>query len=229
MQLPEPAVWRIVDRVESTQDLIVQPEFAGVDVLIAQEQTGGRGRLQRAWYSGSAGDSLAMSIAFVAFAGHPKPWLIGMACAVAAASAVHAHLQWPNDLVLDGKKLGGILTEIVGGIPIVGIGINLNQTEFPVEIAGIATSLAIHRPAQYDTEAVARSIWERLARMPEPRSWGDIQPIWNLFDETKGKPYRLPDGREGVAIGIGPEGELLVSVEGETERVLAADAWSVKV
>ncbi|MBV6459157.1 MAG: Bifunctional ligase/repressor BirA [Fimbriimonadaceae bacterium] len=227
MQLPEPVGWRVVDSAESTQDLLSQPEFDGVDVVLAKQQTGGRGRHQRTWHSGEPGESLAMSIAFRALAGHPKPWLIGMGCAVAAASAVHAHLQWPNDLVLDGKKLGGILTEIVGGIPIVGIGLNLNQTQFPSEIAGIATSLTLHRPAQYDAETVARSILDRLARLPDLRVWSDLQPIWNLFDETKGKPYALVDGRKGTAIGIGPEGELLVSVEGETERVLAADGWSV--
>lgn len=225
--MPEPAVWRIVDSADSTQDLLAQPEFADVDVVLSRHQTGGRGRLQRMWHSGEPNEALAMSIAFRGYAGHPKPWLIGMGVAIAAASAVHAHLQWPNDLVLDGRKLGGVLTEIVGGIPIVGIGINLNQTEFPSDIAGIATSLAIHRPAEYDPEGVTRSIWDRLGRLPEPRTWSDLQPIWNLFDETSGKRYCLADGRCGPAIGIGPEGELLVSIEGETERVLAADAWSV--
>ncbi len=60
--------------------------------------------------------------------------------------------------------------------------------------------------------------------MPEPEHWSDLQPVWTLFDDTAGKHYRLISGEEAIAIGIGPEGELVCAVEGETTMVMAAEA-----
>lgn len=147
-----------------------------------------------------------------------------MAVAAAVAAAVHVRLQWPNDLILDGRKVGGILTELVDGIPIVGVGLNLNQTEFPAEFAEKAISLAMHRKSTYDPKRICSLILERISLLPEPTSWDELKAVWMLFDSTPGKKYTLPDGSVAVAIAIGPEGELIAAVDGETTNVLAADA-----
>lgn len=165
-----------------------------------------------------------MSIAFRDYADHPRPWLIGMATAVAAASVIHCRLRWPNDLFLDDKKAGGVLTEVFQGIPVVGVGINVNVVEFPTELTPHATSLALHRPSEYDVRTIAQDIVSRLDDLPEPDHWEPLQPIWSLFDDTPGKHYRLLSGEEALAIGIGPEGELVCSVDGETTMVMAAEA-----
>ncbi len=152
-----------------------------------------------------------------------------MSVAVAVAAAIHAKVQWPNDLVLDGKKVGGVLSEVVTSpdgqqIVVVGVGVNLNQTEFPEDLADKATSLKLHRDSNYDALRLADQILERITLLPEPHSWTILNPVWMVFDATPGKKYMLASGEEAIALGIGPEGELICSVDGETTNVLAADA-----
>jgi len=224
--------WLEFDEVSSTQDQAIQllrdPNGPKPGVVLAKRQTAGRGRFDRTWFS-QPGDSLTLSLVFHAYADHPRPWLIGMAVAAATAAALHCRLNWPNDLVHERRKLGGILTQLVADpkgrlIPVVGVGINLNITEFPEEIRETATSLALIRPGNYDPGVVAKSLIERIELLPEPDAWSDLSPVWRLFDCTPGKNYRLTDGTVAVGIGIGSEGELICSVQGETQSVLAADA-----
>ncbi len=222
--------WTEVQRVDSTQSIAakVLAEDAPFGVVYAHEQTAGKGRLGRTWVS-KEGDSLTFSLIFRAYADHPKPYLIGMATALAAAGVLHCQIRWPNDLVFGPLKAGGILTELVPDaqgrlVAVVGVGINLNQTEFPDEIKSIATSLALERGGYHDPQLIAHRIIERLASLPEPDSWPALEPIWRLFDFTPGKKYKLTTGEDAVALGIGSEGQLLCSVNGESRTVLAAEA-----
>lgn len=217
--------WRELEVVDSTQDEAVRLLRADEPVryVFARSQTKGRGRFGREWYS-PPGDSLALSIVLPEARQHPRPWLLGMALACAAAGVIHGRVRWPNDLYLDGKKVGGILTEVIDGIPLLGIGVNLNQTEFSPDIAEHATSLRLHRDGVYDPRAIAESIVARFEAPPLPEDWAELAPIWSLFDDTPGKRFRLPDGETAIAVGIGPHGELLCSVDGETKTVLAAEA-----
>jgi len=222
--------WVEVESIETTQALAAKllAEDAPVGVVYAHHQTAGKGRLGRTWLS-QEGDSLTFSMIFRAYADHPKPHLVGMAASLAAAGALHCQLRWPNDLVIGELKLGGILTELLPDskrrlVPVVGIGVNLNQASFPPELEPIATSLSASRGGRYDPELIAHRIVERLAALPEPSSWSDLAPIWDLFDFTPGKRYKLTNGEEAVALGIGSEAQLLCSVNGESRAVLAAEA-----
>ena len=224
------AQWLIIESAGSTQDVAAQQLAAGdqFGAVLALDQVSGRGRLDRKWLS-TPGESLAVSFLFRAYADHPQAHLIGMATAVAAAGALNCQLQWPNDLVAEGRKLGGILTEMGTDsrgrkVPIVGVGVNLNQTAFPPEIAGRATSMNLVHGGHYDAVDVAKRIAARLELLPEPNHWSDLEIVWDVFDSTPGKRYRLQDGSEAVAIGIGPNGQLLCSVEGDPRTVFAADA-----
>ncbi|HVT14404.1 MAG TPA: biotin--[acetyl-CoA-carboxylase] ligase [Fimbriimonadaceae bacterium] len=225
----EDGAWHRYEEVLSTQDLAANEVKRGRGgVFLATNQTLGRGRLGREWIS-QAGDSLTLSMAFMAYADHPKPYLIGMAIAAAAAAVLHCEVAWPNDLVSDGHKLGGVLTELVVDdkgrrVPVVGVGINLNQRTFPPEIKEFAASLAMVHGGVYVPVAVAESLIARLASIPEPNEWCDIAPVWSLFDHTPGKRYRTLDGAEAIALGVGPEGQLMCSVNGETTSIMAADA-----
>lgn len=219
-----------VDEVPSTQTVVAEGVRAGngPGAVLALHQTEGRGRFDRVWLS-EPGASLNLSMAMRGYADHPEPWLVGMALAIAAAGALHCRLRWPNDLSLDGRKLGGILTEIVEDpqgrrIPVVGIGVNLNQRSFPAEIADRAISLVQHREGTYAARSVADAILARLEDMPEPTEWRALETAWCLFDDTSGKRYTLPDGREAVGLGVGPHGELLCAVDGESLTVMAGDA-----
>ncbi len=238
-----------LDEVDSTQTVaaaILNGQRGGPlpGVILARRQTQGKGRLDRKWVSGD-GDSLTMSLLFLDYTGHSEPWLLGMAVACAAAGALHCRLRWPNDLVLDGRKLGGVLTELLsigdiagssagkhGQVPVVGIGVNLNQAAFEGELADKAISLAMVRAARnaenlarhYDPRSVANQILDRIRSLPEPDSWRSLEPVWALFDDTPGKPYVLPDGREASAVRVGPDGRLICMVDGQVASVLAGEA-----
>lgn len=222
--------WEVLDAVESTQTVAAQRlrEGAEVGVVFAHDQTAGRGRFDRVWLS-RRGDSLTFSLIFRAYADHPRPYLIGMSVAAAVAGAIHCQLRWPNDLVEGDRKIGGILTELLPDaegrrVPVVGVGINLNQTEFPPEIADRATSLRLVREGVYDPRTIGESILRRLALLPDPDKWADLWPVWELFDATPGKAYRLPSGEDAIALGIGSDGQLMASVDGESRAIMAAEA-----
>jgi BirA family transcriptional regulator, biotin operon repressor / biotin---[acetyl-CoA-carboxylase] ligase len=227
----EHSPWLELEEVASTQDVATDHLRSGREVpglVIARRQTQGRGRFGRTWQS-TEGESLTVSLVMNAYADHPKPYLLGMAIAAAVAGALHLRLRWPNDLHLSGKKVGGVLTEIVTAadgtkVPVVGLGLNLNQPSMPDELKEMATSLMIERETRLEPEEVLRTILRRVELIPEPNAWSDLAPVWALFDDTRGKLYRLDTGEEAVALGVGPEGELLCAVDGESRSVLAADA-----
>lgn len=227
MNLPtDSSAWLVLDSVDSTQDHAIRLLREGTmtsPVVLAHEQTAGKGRLGRSWDS-PRGESLALSVVLAEHKDHSRPWLLGMAMACAAAAALHCRLRWPNDLYLGGKKLGGILTEVVQGIPVIGIGVNLGQKEFPSEIASKAISLVQHRDGPYDALAIGSKILAQFNRTPPLHDWADLAPVWDMFDDTLGKNYLLPSGDEAKAIGIGPHGELLCTANGEARTVLAAGA-----
>ncbi len=215
----------------STQDIAEERLEIGEQpaVIFTNDQFQGRGRFKRTWHS-SPGDSLTMSILFHDYQDHKEPWLVGMAVAIAIAGTIHCQLQWPNDLVYGEKKVGGILIELLPTkgstkIPVVGVGINLNQIEFPEEIAHRATSIKTQTGRTTDPETLARQIISNLKNAPEPDSWASLRPAWELFDNTAGKEYVLPNGDMAIALGIGPNGQLLCSQSGETISVMAAEAF----
>ena len=215
----------MVETVDSTQRLAAELLRAdeSIGAVLAREQTGGVGRFGRAWHS-PPGASLSLTLILRDYRDHPAPQFVGMAVALAAASAMRCGLAWPNDLMLGGKKLGGVLTGIVEGVPLVGVGANLDVEAFPPEIADRATSLRLEQGGEHPPEAVAGRIVAVLRTLPEPDSWSALAPIWSMFDRTPGKRYRLPTGEEALALGIGGDGQLLCSVGGETRSVPAAEA-----
>jgi BirA family biotin operon repressor/biotin-[acetyl-CoA-carboxylase] ligase len=111
-------------------------------VVLAGEQTAGQGRHGHTWHS-EPGAGIYCSIVF-----HPTPVLtlaIGLAAvdAITEVTGLVCDLRWPNDLLLGGKKCAGILVQLVDGLAIAGIGINVNHIAFPPELAAEATSLRL--------------------------------------------------------------------------------------
>jgi BirA family biotin operon repressor/biotin-[acetyl-CoA-carboxylase] ligase len=222
----------VIESTPSTQAEAIRalqnPEQAP-GAILAFDQTEGKGRFERQWMS-ARGDSLTVSMLFWDYADHPKPWLIGMAVALAAARATGTHVRWPNDVVYQEKKLGGVLVEIVTDpagrrIPIVGLGLNLNQSEFPEELAEIATSSFLIDGVRCEPDQVFQAVVAHLVELPKPTSWQALETIWSELDQSATKVYRTPEGDLGLAIGYGANGELLINVGGEVRTVLAADAW----
>jgi BirA family biotin operon repressor/biotin-[acetyl-CoA-carboxylase] ligase len=133
----------VLEETGSTQDAALQLRAATGDVVVAARQTAGRGRLGRAW-ADTADQGIAVT--FVVQAGPPQR--LGPAAAIGAALAAEALLgrpvgiKWPNDVVVDGRKLAGILIEQAGGLARIGVGLNVRQANWPPELAGRAVSLA---------------------------------------------------------------------------------------
>jgi BirA family transcriptional regulator, biotin operon repressor / biotin---[acetyl-CoA-carboxylase] ligase len=192
METGEAKVIRL-DSVASTQD--VARDMPIGSVVIANHQTAGRGRLEHRW---EAPPGTALLVSFVL---EPNP-LLSLAAGVAAAEACGrgVRLKWPNDLLLGGRKVGGILVEATPFKAVCGIGINLTSAP---EGAAMLT-----QPAD--------KLMEKL--VPAMTRWGGAPPEevlarWRELSDTLGRRVRvvLPDRSfEGMAQDINEGGELIV-------------------
>jgi BirA family transcriptional regulator, biotin operon repressor / biotin---[acetyl-CoA-carboxylase] ligase len=179
--------------VTSTQDVARELEVGSF--VVADHQTAGRGRLDHRW---EAPPGTALLVSFVL---QPNP-LLSLAAGVAAAEACGAgvRVKWPNDLLMRGRKVGGILVEATATKAVCGIGINLTWAP-----AG-AARLNQDRDALLDRLRIEIKRWTEA---PQER----VLERWRELSDTIGRRVRveLPGGAiEGVADGIGPEGELIV-------------------
>jgi BirA family transcriptional regulator, biotin operon repressor / biotin---[acetyl-CoA-carboxylase] ligase len=160
-------------------------------IVVADHQTAGRGRLERRW------ESRRGSALLVSFVLEPNP-VLSLAAGVAAAEACGAdvRLKWPNDLLLQGKKLGGILVETTPDRAICGIGINL--TWAPVG----AAKLEQPRDEVLDRLRTKIEAWTSAPSEAVLRRWRELSA-------TLGRRIRI-DSTEGIAEDIGAHGELIV-------------------
>jgi BirA family biotin operon repressor/biotin-[acetyl-CoA-carboxylase] ligase len=161
--------------------------------------------------------------------------------AIAAQTGLVPELKWPNDLLLNGKKLGGILTEMHAEpnavrFVIVGIGINVNQEKFPTELSSIATSIRKETGRMsYRLELLARllaqfeSDYNRFLR-EGPKFV--VERFESVTSFAKGRRVRVDTGLEtylGTTAGLSPEGLLLVAKDnGPLVTVIAGDVTEVR-
>jgi BirA family transcriptional regulator, biotin operon repressor / biotin---[acetyl-CoA-carboxylase] ligase len=187
----------------------------GPVLLVADHQTAGRGRLGRRWTS-RPGDSLTFSLALSLA---PADWSgLSLAVGVALAEALHPRvaLKWPNDLWLDGRKLGGILVETAASASgvrtaVIGVGLNL----LPPDPEGLSTPPAGLRELLPDLsagQALQRVVPPLLHAVQtfEHAGFAPFQSRFEARDALRGHIVRLSDGREGMARGVAADGALLV-------------------
>jgi BirA family biotin operon repressor/biotin-[acetyl-CoA-carboxylase] ligase len=216
--------------VESTNDLAVERARGGVEegyVVLADEQTGGRGRRERVWESPSGGvwTSVVLRPDFA-----PRDAsLVTLAASVAVARAaetegVKATIKWPNDVLIDGEKLCGILVEMEADAEsishaVVGIGLNANAK--PDVPDASPTSLAEH-VGEVDRGVLTANL---LAELEDAYETGDgVLDEWRERSSTLGREVRVETPNEtveGVAERIDGTGALVVSTD-EGERVVTA-------
>ena len=143
-------------------------------IFTADEQTAGRGRGDHSWHS-PAGQGLYVSIVLrPQLAPHDVLWLsliagLAVHSAIKEVTTIAVDLRWPNDIMLRDKKLGGILTELgteSGRInhAVVGIGLNINQPQFPAELASLATSLRIETDREWPREDILVALLRAIDR-----------------------------------------------------------------
>ena len=216
-------------------------------VIVADAQTGGRGRLNRSWLS-LPGKGLYFSIIL-------KPRLdpehlpkVTLASGLALCKAVEAEyslspkIKWPNDLLLDGRKFGGILTEtesLAGSdsrhspLVVVGVGLNLFFPDggFPADLEGRATALSAHTDRKISAEMLLETcvvtIEKELQRL-ERGEFSEIREEWMQRDASPGKvlTWVTPQGRLVTGVSLGPDADGVLRIrdgEGIIHNVLSGD------
>jgi BirA family transcriptional regulator, biotin operon repressor / biotin---[acetyl-CoA-carboxylase] ligase len=211
--------------------------------IVADEQTAGRGRLQRAW-SSPKGAGLYCSILLRPTIPQNQWPLITLMAALAVGDALReacdlqTDIKWPNDLLSGERKICGILAEAIetpaGRAVIVGIGINLTQNAFPSELADVATSVVEATGRAPERNAILAALlgalcdWYRLLGEP-----GKIVDAWsNRSSYALGKVVQVSNGDEvfqGTTCGVESDGALrLRATSGEIKSVRAGDVHSVR-
>lgn len=195
------------------------PALPSGTVIAAREQTSGRGRLDRVWLSGKD-ENLTFSLFLRAETDPRRLPAAAMAAATGVADlladeGIPPSLKWPNDVLVKGRKICGILSETVPGGLVIGIGLNVNM-ETTGHIDQPATSLLIESGKRYDCAQVLPKLLDKLA--PRLDAWqahgfAGIRNDWESRIPAMGKPIRVRDGadyREGILAGFGEDGELLL-------------------
>ncbi len=232
------------ERCISTNNVAKQLAYTGADegsVVVTEEQSAGRGRLLRGWYS-PYGKGLWFSLVLrPKFSPMEAPKFTLMA-AVALTKAFHkmglteAGIKWPNDILVGDKKLVGILTEMDGTMEsinyiIMGIGINVStkKMDLPKELKKIATSFAIegiHVDRRDVLNAVLQALEEQYEKVCK-EGFGSTLEEWRKLSVTLEKEVSVQgpgEMYEGVAENIDDDGNLLVRrANGALERVIAGD------
>lgn len=208
-------------------------------LIIAEEQSKGRGRAGRSWFS-EKGNNLTFSIILKPKITPDSIGILSLYASLAVAQSIEniVHLipecKWPNDVLLSGKKVCGILSEGVfdnGQLAhtIVGIGINVNQTVFPDEIKTTATSLSLCTGINCNRLHVLAVVIEQLEILYEKILFGQLGEIlvsWKKYCSLFGKKIRVDlQGTvvSGTVITIADDGGLILQVDGIEKKILAGE------
>ncbi|WP_164885299.1 biotin--[acetyl-CoA-carboxylase] ligase [Geovibrio thiophilus] len=215
----------VFDETDSTTIRLLEADTPYYTVAVAESQTAGRGRSGRKWISES-GVNLCFSVNLPPMKiEHLLPFNIAVGFAVCDVlrSTADVKLKWPNDLMAGGKKLGGILfeTSLSGSVTekvILGIGINVNMTDFPAEIKDIATSLREETGLSYSREELLAELMNRLDAFSEAFLKGSINigSEWKKYSASLDK--KIAVHKNGVKTvfterGITPSGFLIAEDE----------------
>jgi BirA family transcriptional regulator, biotin operon repressor / biotin---[acetyl-CoA-carboxylase] ligase len=215
-------------------------------ILVAEEQTAGRGRLGRQWAS-PPGAALTFSVLLRPRAiPHARLGWLALAAGIATATAVRAltgldaRLKWPNDVLIGDRKLAGILAESAEDALVIGIGLNVSTDpgELPAGPGGLPPTslLAEGVPVERDVLLieVLRSLgqwYKTLAQNPDTERTGLLRQYHKL-SATLGHQVRveLPGGTvlTGLATGVGPDGQLLIEADGTSHAIAAGDVIHVR-
>ena len=199
-------------------------------LLVAEQQSAGRGRLGRPWQSGAPGAALSFSLALPLA---PRDWSgLSLAVGLAVAEALHPAigLKWPNDLWWQDRKLAGILVETAvapaQATRQVVIGVGLNITARPGD--GFSTPPAALQELLpgMDAPAALQRVLMPLVQAVKGFEHGGFAPLVGRFsarDVLARRPVRLSDGTEGVAAGVGPGGALQVKTVGGLREISSAE------
>lgn len=212
-------------------------------LVTAEEQEAGVGRRGRSW-SSQKGTGIYMSMVLKPQLEIQSLSMITLLAAMAVAKAFEQLqilsentpcIKWPNDIVMNKKKICGILTELnlkgrdIDSV-IVGIGINVSNTCFPEEIKEMASSILLETGKTIDKELLIQSVWKNFSsyykRFSETQDLSLLKEEYETYLLNKGERVKVlePVGEyEGIAGGITNKGELLVDINGEEKAVSSGE------
>jgi len=204
-------------------------------VIVADEQTAGQGRHGRHWHSEANAGLYCSIVLRPGLAPDSLPVLtlaLGLATAdaIAEATGLACDLRWPNDVILDGRKVAGILVQLLDSAAITGIGINVNHAAFPAELAAEATSLRLIAKRQFSRESLLIALLGAADRYCAILA-GEHgkQKILDIFSRrssyARGKRVQVEQGAtvvEGTTAGLDPCGFLILRKDDGTEDLVLA-------
>ena len=214
-------------------------------LFIAKEQTQGIGRRGRSWISEKDGGiymSLLLRLSIKPVHASMLTLLAGLAvCRVIRRMIkAEAYIKWPNDIVLQGKKIAGILTEMSSEIDyvhyvVIGIGINVNHAKFDKELDERATSLRIEEEQEYDKKELLVKTIEEFQGLYDvflkEQSLNFLVEEYNAFCVNVGKKVKVEENNKtviGKALGIDGSGALVIQTKEETTKIIHSGEVSVR-
>lgn len=236
----------LLDVVDSTNDEAARQLGAGRPTpfaILARRQTSGRGRFGRTWHSDSTGNI------YISFAFRPRVepqrmqtltlWMGVNICELLANfTGTSPGIKWPNDILFDGRKAGGMLTEARVDSDqirdlVFGLGLNVNSSpgEWPGEIARRAIALSEVTGSRLDMNRLAAALIGRVLlawhKFEEGAHTATFADLWNGYDLLRGRPITLHEGgrrHHGIAVGLDDEGALLLrGDQGGVQRFRAGE------
>lgn len=235
------------DILDSTQN--AGKELAGKQpvhgaLIVADTQTAGKGRRGRVWQS-PKGTTISMSLCLEPklptdrVAGLTLVMALAVTEAILELTGIEPQIKWPNDIVLNGKKICGILTEMFfqkdSYVVIIGAGINVNTDRFPEEIAEIASSLKIETEKEISREALIASVMKYFETFYEQYvQTEDLSLLKERYESVlvnRGREVRVLDPQRpyrGIAKGITSDGNLIVVCPDGTEKCVYSGEVSVR-
>ena len=236
--------YETIDSTNAQAKRLAEAGYGNGTLIVADHQEAGRGRRGRSWET-PAGTNIAMSLLLKPEINPNNASMITLVAALAVSKAITqitgepAPIKWPNDIVMNGKKVCGILTEMSAQFDyvnhiVVGIGINVNIESFPEEIAEIATSLRKETGKLISRAELIEAVWEQFEAAYEV--YLQTQDLRNLVKEYDARHVNIhrnvkvldpKEPFEGKAMGITPRGELIVDTW-ESRKLVSSGEVSVR-
>ncbi len=213
-------------------------------LVVAGRQEVGKGRRGRSW-SSPANTGIFMTLLLKPELESQNASMLTLVTALAVAKAIKretglaAEIKWPNDIVLNGKKICGILTEMSAQIDyvnhiVIGIGINVHNEEFPEELSERATSILLEGGKRVNRAMLIEAVWEEFENyygiFMETQDVSKLTAEYDMCLANRGKKVRVLDPKdpyEGVAQGITARGELIVDTW-ESRKLVSSGEVSVR-
>ncbi|MFH0868057.1 MAG: biotin--[acetyl-CoA-carboxylase] ligase [Candidatus Woesearchaeota archaeon] len=225
----------------STNDKAKYLAKKGLDKIIvtANKQIKGRGRFNREWASGLGGLYMTLLLKEKDL---DRAKYLALIASLAVAKTIKklgldAQVKWPNDVLVNDKKICGILAESIFGkekYALVGIGVNVNQTKFDKKISNTATSLKIESNKNYDLKKIINEITKQfniLYQYYKIKDYKKIISIWKKYSHTIGRKIKvktLAGAYSGKAIGIDKECNLILRLDNrKLKKIVEGDVFVV--